>query len=174
MASIARPNRCFSRSLAAIKAAFARAARRLAITSSLLSCWRRPLARLETPWPRRSANITASWQVDAESTSGLSAYLTGRRVVSVSRMVGKPLRLANVPWHSTTDCGVVGMAGLEQPVQPAQPVMGDRREEVVGDVHILPVDEDRPARERVGEEDAGVGQPARRRRSCAGRRREGA
>jgi hypothetical protein len=50
---------------------------------------------------------------------------------------------------------------LQQAVKPAKPVVRDPREEVVGDVHVLAVNENRPAGECVGEKYACVRQAAR-------------
>jgi hypothetical protein len=57
-------------------------------------------------------------------------------------------------------CRVVPMELLQDKVEPAEPVVRDTREEVVGQVHVLAVDEDSPSRERVGKEHARVGQSA--------------
>ncbi len=56
---------------------------------------------------------------------------------------------------------IVGMALFEELMQPAETIVRDGREEVVRNVHILPVHKNRPACKRVGEEDPCVGQPAK-------------
>ena len=45
-------------------------------------------------------------------------------------------------------------------MEAGKAVVRDRREKVMGDVHVLPVNEDRPPRERVGVKDPRVRQPA--------------
>lgn len=45
-------------------------------------------------------------------SSEAGAHRLGSGIVRVSRMVGKPLRLANVPWHSTTVAAYSGWRAL--------------------------------------------------------------
>ena len=49
---------------------------------------------------------------------------------------------------------------FQQLVQLSEAIVRHRGKQMVGDVHVLPVDEDRPAREEIGEEHPRVGQAA--------------
>ena len=97
----------------------------------------------------------------AYTVAGPAATGISRGRVISSRIVGRPEGLAERPVRLDDLLPIGRVVLLEDLVQVPQAIVGDRREEMVGDVHVLAVDEHGPSREGVGEEDAGVGQAAR-------------
>ena len=94
------------------------------------------------------------------SRASLATGFSRGRVIS-SRIVGRPDGLAERPVRLDDLLPIGRVVLLEDLVQVAEAIVGDRREEMMGDVHVLAVDEHGPSGEGVGEEDAGVGQAAR-------------
>ena len=111
----------------------------------------RAIASLE-----ESGHVGGGIQAVPESAIGV----TERGRVISSRIVRRPWVSWKVPWVSTTwaTVGVVGI--LQQVVERSKVIVRNGREEMMGDMHVLAIDEHGPSRERIGEEHARVRQPA--------------
>ena len=90
------------------------------------------------------------------------------RVIS-SRIVGRPDRRET--FHgSRRPASDIRRVPASAARALLEAIVWHRRKQVMGDVHVLPINEHRPAGEEIGEKHPRVGQSARHRRSSAGRR----